>query len=70
MKRGALIVLVVFFVPALVSAHALGASYEAWIDGYHIDIGYNSPAPTVGESVIFDFNFAVTATNTPAYTDV
>ncbi len=70
MTRIALVVLATFFLPVLAYAHALGASYEAWIDGYHIDIGYNSPAPTVGESVIFDFNFAVTATNTPAYTDV
>lgn len=70
MKRAAFILGAMLLMPPLVSAHALGASYEAWIDGYHIDIGYNSPAPSVGESVIFDFNFAVTATTTPEYTDV
>lgn len=41
--------------PYGVYAHGSGAFYETQANGYVIDIGYSTPAPTVGESVIFDF---------------
>lgn len=68
--RYLLLALALTAVPLDVSAHALGASYEATVDGYFIDIGFSSPAPEVGESVIFDFNFPATQEPIPPYTDV
>lgn len=41
--------------PVSVFAHSWGTSYAAEDNGYSIDVGYSSPAPSVGESVIFDF---------------
>lgn len=66
----ALLALGVLTFPMVASAHALGASYEATVDGYQIDIGYSSPAPEEGESVIFDFNFPAAQDPEPPYTDV
>lgn len=45
----------VFFAPYIVLAHSWGTSFETEDNGYSIDIGYSTPAPEVGESVIFDF---------------
>jgi hypothetical protein len=56
--------------PVHALAHALGASYEATIDGYALDIGFSSPAPEVGEAVIFDFNFPAAQDPVPPFTDV
>jgi len=41
--------------PTATFAHVNGASFETTVDGYLIDSGYSNPAPTVGESVLFDF---------------
>jgi hypothetical protein len=48
-----------FAAPLTAGAHAFGVSHETVVDGMHIDIGYSSAAPVVGESVIFDFNLPV-----------
>jgi hypothetical protein len=63
-------ILSIVLLPHVVTAHALGASYETTVDGYTLDIGYSSPAPEVGEAVIFDFNFPTTQDSVPPYTDV
>ena len=42
-------------VPLSVLAHASGVSYQSDVNGYAVDVGYSNPAPTEGESVIFDF---------------
>lgn len=55
--------------PTLAHAHALGVSHETTVDGIHIDIGYSSAAPSVGESVIFDFNLPA-GEEDERYTDV
>lgn len=49
-------VFLLFLLPLSVSAHAFGFSHEATVNGYQIDIGYSTAAPTPEESVIFDFN--------------
>lgn len=67
MIRAALVL--VFFLPLFASAHALGVSHEVTVDGIHIDIGYSSAAPVVGESVIFDFNLPA-GEEDERYTDV
>ncbi|XKT74456.1 MAG: hypothetical protein ACJKTH_03815 [Patescibacteria group bacterium UBA2163] len=41
--------------PGVVGAHSWGTSHEDEVNGYALDIGYSSPAPEVGEAVIFDF---------------
>jgi len=45
--------------PLYASAHSLGVSFDTNSDGIHIDIGYSTAAPVVGESVIFDFNLPI-----------
>lgn len=42
--------------PFGVSAHGTGASYEAQVGDYFVDIGYSVAEPEVGEPVSFDFN--------------
>jgi hypothetical protein len=51
------------------AAHSEGVSYEDTIDGYEVDIGYSSPAPTTRDVVIFDFNLPASEAES-TYTDV
>lgn len=69
MTRASLLAFAVTLAPLLAQAHAFGVSHETTVDGIHIDIGYSSAAPTVGESVIFDFNLPA-GEEDERYTDV
>lgn len=40
----------------LLHAHGGGASYEATIDNFFVDIGYDPAVPIAGEIIRFDFN--------------
>jgi hypothetical protein len=51
-------------------AHSSGTFYETVVDGVHIDVGYSSAAPAVGEAVIFDFTLDPDQPLVPRYTDV
>lgn len=42
-------------IPLTVSAHGAGAFYETTVGEFIADVGFSSPAPESGESVIFDF---------------
>ena len=68
--RRALLALTLLILPLSLSAHTSGIFYEAWVDGVHIDIGYSSAAPAVGESVIFDLNIGADQQDAIKYTDV
>jgi len=69
MTRAAFLALAIILAPLSAQAHAFGVSHETTVDGIHIDIGYSSAAPTVGESVIFDFNLPA-GEEDERYTDV
>lgn len=60
MQRLFLILGIGILIPLSTQAHALGVSYDTVVDGIKVDIGYSSPAPQVGEAVIFDFNLPAT----------
>ena len=51
-------VALLLLVPVLVSSHGGGSSYETTLQGYKIDAGYSTPAPQVGETVLFDFRLS------------
>ncbi|MBY0111049.1 hypothetical protein K2Y00_03570 [Patescibacteria group bacterium] len=63
------IVLLLLVFPLSVSAHAFGFSHETTVNGYQVDIGYSTAAPTPNESVIFDFNLPAVHAEVP-YSDV
>ncbi len=48
----------VLSVPFFASAHGEGASYEETVGNFLVDVGYSSPAPVSGESVVFDFKIS------------
>lgn len=54
-KSIALFALVLLVVPFVVSAHGAGAYFETTVGSFILDIGFSSPAPEVGEAVVFDF---------------
>ena len=56
--------------PLSVYAHSWGTSYETQDNGYSIDVGYSSPAPSIGESVIFDFEILRDGNRFRDFTDV
>ena len=67
----ALVVLgTVGLIPCSAIAHSWGTSYEAEDNGYALDIGYSSPAPEAGESVIFDFEILQGSERFRDFTDV
>lgn len=47
--------LALFALPFSAFAHGSGAYYETVVGDYKIDVGFSTPAPVLGESVIFDF---------------
>lgn len=56
MTRAAILAACALFVlPLAASAHATGVSYQTDSGPYTIDVGYSSPAPQAGDSVLFDF---------------
>ena len=62
-------------IPLTVSAHGAGAFYETTVGQFIADIGFSSPAPESGESVIFDFqlrgiNTELISGSDTAFTDV
>lgn len=44
------------FIPAAAFAHTTGASWEAKVDSYLVDVGYDTTVFTAGDSSRFDFN--------------
>lgn len=76
MKQFALLSIALFLtIPASVFGHGTGAFYETSVGNYIADVGFSSPAPEVGESVIFDFQLRdkdtklISGSDTP-YSDV
>lgn len=41
--------------PVVALSHGAGAFFETTVGNFIVDIGFSSPAPEVGEAVIFDF---------------
>ncbi|MBX9765382.1 hypothetical protein K2X83_01950 [Patescibacteria group bacterium] len=57
-----LILTILPLVPVSVFGHGAGAFYETTVGNFIVDIGYSSPAPTVGEAVVFDFQVRTVGT--------
>jgi len=54
----------------VVLAHGTGLSFESDIDGYRVDIGYNTEEFQTGKSVLFDFGISTNKQYEIEYTDV
>ena len=59
-----------FVLPFFALAHGTGAYYETVVDGYKADVGFSTPAPVLGESVIFDFQLRHADSELNSGTDV
>lgn len=57
-------------VPLVTLSHGDGAFFETTVGNYIIDIGYSSPAPAVGEAVVFDFQIRDVGTKLISGSDV
>lgn len=51
-------------------AHGTGSSFEADVDGYLIDIGYNTEEFITGSQVLFDFGLETSSEYNIEYSDV
>jgi hypothetical protein len=61
--------LLLFCVPLSVCAHGAGAFFETTVGNFIVDIGFSSPAPEVGESVVFDFQIRKVGTSLTSGSD-
>jgi hypothetical protein len=59
-----------FALPFSAFAHGAGAFYETVVGSYKIDVGFSTPAPILGESVIFDFQLRNADSELNSGTDV
>lgn len=65
-----IIALMLLIAAPIAFAHGGGESFEENVDGYLIDIGYNTDEFQAGQAVLFDFSLETSSEYNVEYTDI